>query len=395
MESLLNRVGGSENEHVMGRLEWLNHLSLIFNLTANLPMISPCSIPVTTEAFLNTLIDNFSRLPLRPYSEYKKVSSVKCISFKDVFIMFENDFGRILNWDHIMEKVMSFEINHNKHKRGGSDSPGSIDLNELVFISKLSSTSVDYEYESEHRSQRLGDLRIPHTPPNIENNSFIAISGNFTPSPRDSQDFSNKASLRMPELGENLISLVMKQSENSAKLNLSCKKLVFLTQQLPNTLVQLDLSHNNIERLPNLEYLEKLDYLNLSWNCIQSLGGCKGVKSLKEIYLSHNKISEIDEIELFQNLVIVDLAFNQIKSFNAVANVGKVMDLKVLDLEGNTITKTSGWKEKILGIAPWVCEFSCSGVLKYSKYPQSSVSKLKKKVQGVIKKSHSGKMKNK
>ena len=395
MESLLNRVGGSENEHVMGRLEWLNHLSLIFNLTANLPMISPCSISITTEAFLNTLIDNFSRLPLRPYSEHGSKSSVKSISFKDVFIMFENDFGRILNWDHIMEKVMSFEINHNTHRRGGSESPGSIDLNELVFISKLSSSSVDYDYENEHRSQRLGDLRIPHGPQNMGSDSFIAISGNFTPSPRDSQDFGNKASLRVPELGDNLISLVMKQSENSTRLNLSCKKLVILSQQLPSTLIQLDLSHNRIERLPNLEYLEKLDYLNLSWNCIQGLNGCKPLKSLKELFLSHNKISEINEIELFDKLVIMDLAFNQISSVNAVFNVGKVADLKVLVLEGNTITKLSGWKEKILGIAPWISEFSCSGVLKFSKYPQSSVSKLKKKAQGVIKKSHSGKMRNK
>lgn len=393
MESILNRTGGSENENVMGRLEWLNHLSLIFNLTASMPMISPCSVSVTTEAFLNTLIDNFSRLPLKPFAEYKKSSTVKCISFKDVFVMFENDFGRILNWDHIMEKVMSYECDCHGHKRGRSESPGSIDLNELVFISKLSSSSVDYDYENEHHSQRLGDLRIPHTPPNLENNSFIAISGNFTPSPRDSQDLSNKASLRVPDFGESLKSMMMKKSENNTKLNLSCKKLAILTQPLPNTLVQLNLSHNNIEKIPNLENLEKLEYLNLSWNFIQSLAGCRPLRTLRELYLAHNKISEIEEIGKFDGLVIVDLSFNHIQTLNAVIPVGKLTELRVLDLEGNNAVKGVGWKDRILAIAPGICEFSNRGILKYSRYSKNSVTKSKQKSQIEIKKSNSGKMK--
>ena len=223
MDVLLNRVGGSdslknEKENVMGRLEWLNHLSLIFNLTANIPLLSPSSISITTEAFLNTLIENFSNLPLKSYSDYTKCSSVKCISFKDLFIMFENDFGRVLNWDHIMEKVMNFELLDKKHRRGGNESPSSLDLNELVFISKLSSSSVDYDYENEHKSQKLGDLRIPNTLINLKSNSFITNSGQYTPPPKESQDFgTSKASLRVPEFGDNLLSMVMKKTEIPTK----------------------------------------------------------------------------------------------------------------------------------------------------------------------------------
>ena len=102
MENLLNKVRGSdynenENEKVMSRLQWLNHLSMIFNITGGIGSINPSSCSVTTEAFLNTLIENFQHLPLLPPSVYLKSTTVKCLSFKEIFMCFESDFGKLIN----------------------------------------------------------------------------------------------------------------------------------------------------------------------------------------------------------------------------------------------------------------------------------------------------------
>lgn len=392
MESFLDKLKGPEyentdNQGVMGRLEWLNHLSLIYNLTLGIASITPSSLSLKTEAFLNTLVENFTRLPLRPFHEYEKQSSIKCITFKEIFFIFEHDFGKTLTWDHVMEKLMSFQVPIKGHRRGGSESPGSLDLNELVFISKkINSSSVDYENETEHRSQRLGDLRIPQSPPGLESVSFL--TGNFTPSPRGSQDLSNftRASLRVPEFGEGLISAM---SQNSGtKLSLSCKKISILTQKLPNTLIELNLSHNHIERIPNFEDLDRLEYLNLSWNFISSLNGARKIKSLTELYLAHNRVSEIESLAFCENIVLLDVAYNKISNLTVLNGLAQAKSLKALDIEGNSVTHLSGFKEKITLLLPQVVEYGRLGVFRLTKFPHN-INKGKKE----LKKSNSLKAK--
>ncbi|OMJ85939.1 hypothetical protein SteCoe_12642 [Stentor coeruleus] len=422
MESLLSKMRGSDyedlendNEKVMGRLEWLNHLSLIFNLTASIPSLTPCSSSITTEAFLNTLIENLSRLPLIPYSNYRKTSSVRCLSFKEVFTLFENDFGKVMNWDYILEKVMNFAYPTPGHRRGErSESPGSIDLNELVYISKMSSSSVDYDYENEHKSQKLGDLRIPHTPPSIESPEIQGKSGKLTPSPRGSQDFfqNTRASLRVPEISDNARLIGVNNSEekgfsawakqesasyerfsvgDNMHVNLSCRKISILSMKLPNTLVELNLSHNRLTRMPSLDDIDCLECLNLSWNLLTAVTGTRKLRGLKELYLAHNKISEVEALNYCENLVILDLSFNKVQYFQGISGLSSVKSLRVLDIEGNTITKQIGFKENLASMLPQVVELNSKNIGKYTKFDQnvSRDSKNKKNPFGGLKKSES------
>ena len=387
MESLLSKLKDPEylnndNESVMGRLEWLNHLSLIFNLTLSIPSISPSSSSLKTEAFLNTLIENFTKLPLKPISLYRSQSSVKCISFKELFLIFEHDFGKTLTWDQIMEEIMGYDAQFKVHKRKGSESPGSLDLNELVFISKrLGSSSVDYESEHKNRSRKLSDLRIPQTPPGIEGFSFQG--DNFTPTPGGSHEFTtfSRACLRVPEFHESLTG----SSHTETKLDLSFKKISVLSQKLPLGLIQLNLSHNQIERFPNLEELEKLEYLNLSWNFITSLAGARPLKGLKELYLAHNKLQEIDSLAFCEELAIFDVSYNKIHSVQALAGFYQSRNLRAVDLEGNLLAQQGGYKEKVLALAPQLVELSSKGICKLTKFPKS----LKKWKSKELKKSKS------
>jgi hypothetical protein len=68
------------------------------------------------------------------------------------------------------------QISHSNHVVARSDSPGSIDLGELVHISRLNSLSVDcgngFENEYDGEFHRRGDLHIPNTPNICSNLKF-------------------------------------------------------------------------------------------------------------------------------------------------------------------------------------------------------------------------------
>ena len=407
MEALLNKVRGSEyneneNDKVMSRLQWLNHLSMIFNLTAGAASLHPSACSITTEAFLNTLIENFQHLPLIPYLSYSKTTSIKCLSFKDIFTCFESDFGKLISWDYIMDRIITLENSLQSHKRRErSESPGSIDLNELVYISKMSSSSVDYDNEPEHRSQRLGDLRIPQTPPGFDSYSINNVAENYTPSPRASVDsgFKKRLPLRVPEFGESMKSfMISKAADSHTKLNLSCKKISILSVQLPTTLIELNLSHNRLARFPNLEDVERLEYLNLSWNLLISVSGIKKLSNLKELHLAHNRITEIDSLSQCENLIVLDLSYNKLLYFQAIAALENINTLRVLNLEGNGIVKQIGFRENITAMLPQLTTLNPKNISSFSKYNTETAAKIEKHLKhtiGTLKKSESLKIRAK
>lgn len=380
MESLLNKVRGSEydekeNDKVMSRLQWLNHLSMIFNITAGIASVHPSSISITTEAFLNTLIENFQNLPMVQYEIYSKSSSVKCLSFNDIFICFESDFGRMITWDYILEKLLVLENPLQSHKRKHrSENPGSIDLTELVYISKMSSSSVDYDNEPEHRSQRLGDLRIPQTPPGLESYSFHRIAENFTPNPSELYDNGlSRGALRVPDLKDNIRNfMISKAADIYTRLNLSCKKISILTISLPDTLIELNLSHNRLTRFPNLDQVERLEFLNLNWNLLVSLSGTKKPSNLTELYLAHNRITELDQLAQCENLVILDASYNKLAYFQSISALENLQSLRTLNLEGNGITKQPGFKENISTMMPQIVNLNPKNIMSSSKYQSQS-----------------------
>lgn len=75
---------------------------------------------------------------------------------------FEADFGKTLTWDDIMDQVMQLKrVSYDE-----AESPRSIDVNELVYISRRSNSSGEVPGEEFTRSPRIkSDLRIPQTPP--------------------------------------------------------------------------------------------------------------------------------------------------------------------------------------------------------------------------------------
>ncbi|EFO26712.2 immunoglobulin I-set domain-containing protein [Loa loa] len=102
--------------------------------------------------------------------------------------------------------------------------------------------------------------------------------------------------------------------------------------------IELDISHNKMEEVPNLDDFCRLKRLNLGHNRICSIPDkiLAPLKYLEELNLSHNQISQISKVA-FKNLFSlqkIDLGGNKLKTLPLLLHIP---DLKELYLDDNLI----------------------------------------------------------
>lgn len=97
-------------------------------------------------------------------------------------------------------------------------------------------------------------------------------------------------------------------------------------------LVDLNLHNNKIEDITSLKKLEKLEKLDLSNNNLKDsqIKTIGNITSLKELNLKNNKkITTIAEMAKLNNLTILNLEDNQIQSLNGVQDLGNIEQLQL------------------------------------------------------------------
>ena len=97
------------------------------------------------------------------------------------------------------------------------------------------------------------------------------------------------------------------------ELGLRNNQITRIDPGLPCSLVKLDFYDNLIHRIQNLDELENLTSLDLSYNKIKHIKGVKHLKKLKELYFVQNGISRIEELDGLVNLVSLELGANRIR----------------------------------------------------------------------------------
>lgn len=130
---------------------------------------------------------------------------------------------------------------------------------------------------------------------------------------------------------------VKKMCPNLRKLNLSGDNLQSITENdLPKSIIELDVSNNPMNELTGLDELPELKKLNLSgirlkdtqileilsgMNLISlSASSCElnnlefmnGSPDMEELYVSHNNIRDINEIKALNSLSTLDISYNPI-----------------------------------------------------------------------------------
>ncbi|XP_060533621.1 dynein axonemal assembly factor 1 homolog [Cylas formicarius] len=104
----------------------------------------------------------------------------------------------------------------------------------------------------------------------------------------------------------------------------------------------LFLHYNLIKRIENLEKCSLLDTLNLSYNQVRKIENLDCIKTLHTLNLSHNYVESYDDfvhLEKLSELSVLDLANNHIADPLIVQVLGRMADLRVVNLMGNPVIR--------------------------------------------------------
>lgn len=124
--------------------------------------------------------------------------------------------------------------------------------------------------------------------------------------------------------------------------------------QLPQSLILLNLSFNQITEFELSTSLPNLRFLNLSNNAIHRLAMLQRCKAVQEAYLAHNRLSVVGALCHLDRLALLDLGQNAIAAFEDVATLTVNARLIGLRLKGNPIAARSGYEGSIRALLPKV-----------------------------------------
>lgn len=374
MESLSSLLHGAEHcndekHKVLERLDWLIYLKVIFNKAANDSGIRTSSHSITVEAFLNTLIESANDLPLMKAQEFEARSTVQTLSLEDVFMGFESEFGKTLSWDDIMEQLMLLK---RQASEAAVESPRSIDVNELVYISRRSNSSAELPTEEYSRSPRVkSDLRIPQTPPSRSqefpvqvfepvlsaSNPSLTTRSNYIIGRRQQPVEDEALDLSYPE-GSSDQDLETAINQYASRKKLTCLSAAGyrITQLpvLPFTLIVLNLADNSISDISSLMALTQVQFLNLSYNSLTSLTGLQNMHKLNELYLAQNSLMRVCNLQRNAQLSVLDLSHNNIEFYEELASLVSNKMLRVLRVKGNKIREKKEFETNLRALLPFV-----------------------------------------
>ena len=125
---------------------------------------------------------------------------------------------------------------------------------------------------------------------------------------------------------------------------------------LKSKVVRLD--SKNIKTIENLEMLEELTHLHLQNNLISRIEELDFLRKLQWLDLSRNKITSVTGIAHLRELQHLDLSCNNISTLNSdLKMVFPRISLRVLNLYGNPVAATEGYRTRITTAFPKLVAF--------------------------------------
>jgi len=105
----------------------------------------------------------------------------------------------------------------------------------------------------------------------------------------------------------------------------------------------LSLSTNNIEKISSLSGMDCLTVLSLGRNLIKKIENLDGVAdTLEELWISYNLIDKLTNIEKLTKLRVLYMSNNKIASFGEIEKLASIETLEDILFVGNPIFESTG-----------------------------------------------------
>ncbi|GIX85021.1 nischarin [Caerostris extrusa] len=361
------------------------HEKLIKNYSVNKNLLPPKKIlgnrsesfimerQKALELYLQTLMFQFSSLPepLAVFLDFQKYEVQTMMSILAEVLFNEGD--------EIIEKAESYELNplqlHAITERLKLGYPTFYSNNPKQDIAHL----VDFITQLKHL-KILGSFKYFGTSNIIPNHLTYDLS---------MFKFLETIEIANCELEKNLISVdALRTRLKSLKINRSLKDLsIFLLCEIVHwcpvidpiknwpfwqSITYVNFSHNSLTRIhPCIKLLSSVEKIDLSHNEIEVIENMETLSELSILILSHNKIQELDHLHTrLGNIHSLNISSNQIKCLHGLSklfsvrklflennlissmaeinNLGKLPCLEILNLQNNPITFTVDYRPQLL-----------------------------------------------
>nr|XP_009294455.1 nischarin isoform X2 [Danio rerio] len=111
----------------------------------------------------------------------------------------------------------------------------------------------------------------------------------------------------------------------------------------------LDLSHNELSLVENLEHLYNLVHLDLSFNKLTVLEGVHTkLGNIKTLNLSENQLETLSGLSKLYSLVNLDLSSNKLTQLDEIKHIGLLPCLEKLNLANNPMCIIPDYRTKVL-----------------------------------------------
>ena len=116
----------------------------------------------------------------------------------------------------------------------------------------------------------------------------------------------------------------------------------------------LNLSHNEISTIENLERLGALTKLDLSYNRITEISGLDSLSRLIHISLSANRLRELAGVEVLRGLEVLLADQNEIEDVGSLSTLSWLPALHTLSLSGNPLAARSDYRALVRCARRWL-----------------------------------------
>uniref|UniRef100_A0A670YK11 Nischarin n=1 Tax=Pseudonaja textilis TaxID=8673 RepID=A0A670YK11_PSETE len=111
----------------------------------------------------------------------------------------------------------------------------------------------------------------------------------------------------------------------------------------------LDLSHNDVPIVENLQHLYNLIHLDLSYNKLSTLEGIHiKIGNIKTLNLAGNHLERLSGLNKLYSLVNLDLSNNKVDQIDEIRNIGGLPCLEKLVLSNNPLSIIPDYRTKVL-----------------------------------------------
>nr|XP_034962015.1 nischarin isoform X1 [Zootoca vivipara] len=111
----------------------------------------------------------------------------------------------------------------------------------------------------------------------------------------------------------------------------------------------LDLSHNDVPLVENLQHLYNLIHLDLSYNKLATLEGIHTkIGNIKTLNLAGNHLERLNGLNKLYSLVNLDLGNNKVDQIDEIKNIGGLPCLEKIVLSNNPLSIIPDYRTKVL-----------------------------------------------